>query len=68
MLEAGYGRENPYCTGIVQLDEGPSISAQILGVDVKNPAGIKIGMPLTIDFVERGEEEAQRTFLAFKAG
>jgi scaffold protein (connect acetoacetyl-CoA thiolase and HMG-CoA synthase) len=68
MLEAGYGRENPYCTGIVQLDEGPSISAQILGVDVKNPAGIKIGMPLTIDFVERGEGEAQRTFLAFKAG
>jgi len=23
MIEAGYGRDKPYCTGIVQLEEGP---------------------------------------------
>ena len=33
MIEAGYDRFNPYCSGIVKLAEGPSISAQILGVD-----------------------------------
>ena len=37
MIEAGYDRKNPYCTGIVQLDEGPAISAQILGVDPTKP-------------------------------
>ena len=51
MIEAGYGRKNPYCTGIVQLDEGPAISAQILGVDAARPQEIEIGMPLRVTFV-----------------
>ncbi len=66
MIAAGYDRKNPYCAGIVQLAEGPKISAQILGVDVKKPEQIKIGMPLKIAFVERGEGEAKKTFLAFE--
>ena len=37
MIEAGYSRDNPYCTGIVRLAEGPAISAQILGVDPTKP-------------------------------
>ena len=67
MNTAGYSRENPYCTGIVQLDNGCAISAQILGVAAKAPASIKIGTPLTIEFVERGEGDEKKTFLAFKA-
>jgi len=67
MLEEGYGRDNPYCTGVVELEEGPKISARILGVDAKKPEEIKIGTPLAVDFVERGEGEGKRTFLAFRA-
>ena len=67
MLEEGYDRNNPYCTGVVELEEGPGISARILGVDAKKPEEIKIGTPLAVDFVERGEGEAKRTFLAFRA-
>jgi uncharacterized OB-fold protein len=67
MIEAGYGRNNPYCTGIVQLQEGPAISAQILDVDATQPETIAIGTPMQVTFVERGEGEEQRTFLAFKA-
>jgi uncharacterized OB-fold protein len=66
MIAAGYDRKNPYCVGVVRLAEGPAISAQILGVDVKNPEQIKIGMPLKATFVERGEGEARRTFLTFE--
>ena len=66
MIEAGYGRDNPYLTGIVQLAEGPSISAQVLGVDARQPEQIAIGAPLRAVFVERGQGEAQRTFLAFE--
>jgi uncharacterized OB-fold protein len=65
MIEAGYGRKNPYCTGIVQLDEGPAVSAQILGVDPSEPDQILIGTPLKVAFVERGEGEARRAHLAF---
>ncbi|MEW5961804.1 MAG: Zn-ribbon domain-containing OB-fold protein [Chloroflexota bacterium] len=66
MIEAGYGRDKPYCTGIVQLQEGPAISAQILGVDATQPESIAIGTPLRATFIERGEGEGRRTFLAFK--
>jgi hypothetical protein len=74
MLEAGYNRDNPYCAGIVEVEEGPRVSAQILGVDVGDPKNIKIGTPVTAEFVERGSwhfvEELAKTkkmYLAFKA-
>jgi uncharacterized OB-fold protein len=67
MLKAGYDRKNPYCAGIVQLDEGPAISAQIIGVDPTKPDEIEIGTPVRVAFVQRGEGEAQRTYLAFEA-
>jgi uncharacterized OB-fold protein len=66
MIESGYDRENPYCAGIVQLEQGPAISAQILGVDATQPEQIKVGTPLRAVFVQRGEGEAQRTYLAFE--
>jgi uncharacterized OB-fold protein len=74
MIGAGYGRDNPYCTGIVQVEEGPSISAQILGVEVAHPESIQIGTPVTADFVERGSwhfvdelAKLRKTYLAFRA-
>lgn len=66
MIAAGYDRKNPYCVGIVQLDEGPKISAQILGVDVTHPEQIKIGASLRVRFIERGEGDAKKTHLAFE--
>jgi hypothetical protein len=66
MLAAGYGCDNPYCSGIVNLENGLSISAQILGVDVSHPQTIKIGAPLTVEFIERGESEEKKTYLAFR--
>lgn len=66
MIEEGYGRDNPYCTGVVELEEGPKISARILGVDPKKPEEIKVGTPLTVEFLERGEGEQKKTFLAFR--
>ncbi|MBE2197228.1 MAG: Zn-ribbon domain-containing OB-fold protein [Anaerolinea sp.] len=65
MIEAGYDRTKPYLTGIVQLDEGPMISAQILGLDAMQPDVNAIGTPLTVSFIERGAGDATRTFLAF---
>lgn len=66
MIEAGYNRKNPYCTAIIELEEGPKISAQLLGVDVLHPETIQIGMPVQVDYVERGEGEQKQTFLAFR--
>ena len=67
MMEQGFDRRNPYVSGIVELEEGPRISARITGLDPKKPAEIEIGTPLFVDFVEVGEGESRKVYLAFKA-
>ena len=62
MIEAGYGRDNPYCSGIVELDNGLKLSAQITGVDVSQPELIQIGSAVQAEFLQREAE----TFLAFE--
>jgi uncharacterized OB-fold protein len=67
MIEAGYGRDKPYLAGVVELEEGVKISAQILGLDASKPEEVKIGTRLRAEFVERREGEKKKTFLAFRA-
>ena len=74
MIKEGYDREHPYCSGIIELEEGPRIATQILGVDVKNPQNIKVGTPVTADFVERGSfslvpevANVRKAYLVFRA-
>jgi len=62
MCEQGFSRDNLYCTGIVELEEGPRISARILGVDAQHPETIKVGTPMTMDLVEWQD----KTYLAFR--
>jgi len=67
MVAEGFNRKNPYCVGVVELEEGVKIDARIEGVDTKDPETIKWGMPLTVKFLHRTEEEKMKTFLAFEA-
>lgn len=66
MIAAGYGRDNPHCVGIVRLDEGPSVSAQIIGVDVSRPDSIELGMQMQAEFIERTIGDVTKTILAFR--
>ncbi|HEY48483.1 MAG TPA: Zn-ribbon domain-containing OB-fold protein [Dehalococcoidia bacterium] len=64
-LDEGYDRDNPYLVGIVELDEGPKVSGRIQGLDPKKPEDIKVGTPVTVEFLE--PEEGKRCYIAFKA-
>ncbi|MEW6553026.1 MAG: Zn-ribbon domain-containing OB-fold protein [Actinomycetota bacterium] len=66
MVELGYDRRNPYCTGVVTLKEGPRIVARIEGVDAARPESIAIGTPMKSDFIRLGEGEGAKTLLAFR--
>ena len=66
MVAQGYDRKNPYCSGVVELEEGVKIDARIDGVDASKPETIKIGMPVTVEFLHRGEGDELQTTLAFK--
>ena len=67
MIEAGYGRENPYCAGIVQLDEGPGHQRPDHGRGPGQAGGdrrsaCRCGSPLSS--AARGKK--RRTYLAFE--
>lgn len=66
MAEEGYDRNNPYCVGVVELEEGTRVDARIEGVDGSKPETITVGMPLGVKFLHRGEGVDSRTFLAFE--
>ena len=65
MIEAGYDRNNPYCSGAVELAEGPRVVAQIEGVNTLKPETIKIGMPVKATFLRRGTDKDRKTVLGF---
>jgi uncharacterized OB-fold protein len=64
MVDAGYGPQQPYVTGIVKLEEGPAISAQITGVVPEKPDTIDIGAPVQVVFLQR--EGSDHKALAFQ--
>ena len=66
MKAEGFDRDNPYCLGIVEFDQGVRVVARIQGVDTRNPETIRIGMPLSARYLHRGEGEKARTVLAFE--
>lgn len=66
MMAQGYHRKNPYCTGVVELEEGARVDARIEGVDAGKPEEIKVGMLLKVKFLHREAEEKKETDLAFE--
>ncbi len=62
----GYSRDNPYCWGVVQLEEGPRISALLLGADTTSPDSIKIGKPVEAVFSDKVSEEGEGNPVTFR--
>lgn len=65
MVQEGYDRKHPYISGVVELEERVKVDARIEGVDGSKPEAIRIGTPVVVKFLHRGEGENRRTFLAF---
>jgi uncharacterized protein len=66
MNELGFGRDKPYLVGIVELEEGPRISARLLGLNPLDPASVKIGASLVFAPNMIGKGEHVRNQLAFQ--
>jgi len=54
--------ETPYIVGVVQLDEGPKVSCRVIGLATDKPESIRIGSPMLVDFIIKGE----KVVLAFR--
>jgi 3-hydroxybutyryl-CoA dehydrogenase len=62
--QKGYDMKHPYAYCIVKLDEGPSISAVLLGIDPSKPETIEIGTSVSASFMPTKSGMA----LAFEVG
>lgn len=63
MAKRGYGRDRPYTTGFVALEEGPTVPARI---EVSEGSAIQVGQPVKATFLEETEEDATTVTLAFR--
>jgi uncharacterized OB-fold protein len=68
MAAQGFGRDNPYCSAVVELDEGPRVVARIEGVDAKQPKSIRIGMRLAAQFATCDSDSYATPPLIFTPG
>ena len=66
MVKEGFGRNNPYVVGVVELDEGVKAVARIVDIDARKPEEIKVGTPLKAAFLVKGEGTTRQTSLAFE--
>lgn len=66
MIAQGYDRKHPYCSGVVDLEEGGRVDARIEGVDMSNPENINVGTPMKAKFLHRTDGEMKETYLAFE--
>lgn len=66
MAAQGYSRTKPYCSGVVELEEGARVDARIEGVDTARPETIRVGSPMKVTFLRHGEGDAAETYLGFE--
>lgn len=56
MVDKGYSMKKPYCFSVIQLDEGPMISAQLVGINEievqSKPPSETIGKQVKVKFLE----------------
>ncbi|MBY8982205.1 MAG: Zn-ribbon domain-containing OB-fold protein [Candidatus Lokiarchaeota archaeon] len=65
-IKKGYDRKKPYCFSVVTLNEGPMVSAQLVGVDESKPETIEIGIPVKVKFLESEIDGKTRVDLGFE--
>ena len=66
MAKRGYSRDNPYITAVVQMDEGPTVTGLLEGVDARKPESVKVGMRVVVGFLETEEEDEKSAILVFR--
>ena len=52
MTDKGYDRNHPYVFAVVKMEEGPSISGQLVGIDENDPKTYHIGMKVEVTYLK----------------
>ena len=62
LAEEGYGGARPYCSGVIQLDEGPRVVARIAGTEDDETGQDGIGQAMQVGFEHLDRETPRLVF------
>lgn len=62
MAAQGFGPQNPYCCGVIELSEGPRVVARLIEVDSGRPDAVPIGAQLMARFLTAEDGSAELAF------
>jgi uncharacterized OB-fold protein len=63
----GFQEEAPFIVAIIELEEGPRMTSNIVGVDTPSPDKLRIGMPVTVVFDKITDELSLPKFILAKS-
>jgi uncharacterized OB-fold protein len=66
MQSLGFGRGKPYCSAVIELEEGCRVVARLDGIDPGKPDEIELGMPLVVKFERRVAASGETSGLLFE--
>jgi len=66
MAAQGYGRDNPYISGVIELEDGGRVDARIEGLDPERPEEIRVGAPMKVKFIRGKDAGSEETYLGFE--
>lgn len=66
MKQEGFGRRNPYCSGVIEVAEGIRVDARIQGVNPNNPEEIRVGMSMRTEYIHRDINGVKSTVIGFR--
>ncbi|MGA2732970.1 MAG: Zn-ribbon domain-containing OB-fold protein [Syntrophobacteraceae bacterium] len=66
MVAQGYNRNNPYVSGVIDLEDGGRVDARIEGIEPESPEEIKVGTPMKVKFIHRKDTDSEETYLGFE--
>ena len=68
MAAQGFGRGNPYVSAVIELKEGPVVTARVHTADTGEGSRVEVGTRVTADFVEEPVGDGKRLTLVFRPG
>ena len=62
LADEGYGGDRPYCTGVIELDEGPRVVARLAGGETDEPGHFEVGQAMQVGFEHLDRETPRLVF------
>ena len=62
LADEGFGGDRPYCSGVVELEEGPRVVARLAGRENDEPGEMEVGQEMLVGFEHHDRQTPRLVF------